>query len=260
MSVVDELIDQARLGRFGALDAEVSVGFVTRQGVRHSTRGTGYRNHVLSLRVGKAVGSCAVEPGAVDDDLVQDCVGSTVDALFDHPDLAVRVAALDAYLMAARPHEEHATDSVRVPAGTSLEKSLTRAGFVVDLLGAQRGQRVLVVGVVNSLLHHLRERGVRYRPCDLRGGTTEWGEPITDDADLDGCDAVLATGMTVGNGTFEALRDKAAARGVPLVMFAQTASAVLPRLDGIAAICAEPYPFFWLDGGPTVLHRYRVPR
>ncbi|RLK59322.1 Rossmann-like domain-containing protein [Actinokineospora cianjurensis] len=262
-AVVADLVDQVRGGAFGLpTDNEVSVGFTTRQAVRHDTRGTGYRNEVLSLRVGRAVGSCAVEPGTVDDDLVYDCIGAPVDALFDHPVPAVRVAALDAYLMAARPHEEHADDNVRIDQGTSLEKSLVRAGHVIDLLGAMPGQRVLVVGVVNSLLHHLRDRGIHYRPCDLRGGRTEWGERISNDADLTGCDAVLATGMTLGNGSFETLRATAVAAGVPLVMFAQTGSAVLPCLlgTGVTAVCAEPYPFFWLDGGPTVLHRYREAR
>ena len=39
---------------------------------------------------------------------------------------------------------------------------------------------------------------------------------------------------------------------------AQTGSAVLPRFlgHGVSAVCAEPYPFFWLDGGPGTVHRY----
>ncbi|WAX82163.1 hypothetical protein [Streptomyces sp. KMM 9044] len=42
--------------------------------------------------------------------------------------------------------------------------------------------------------------------------------------------------------------------------FAQTGSAVLPRFPGhgVSAVCAEPYPFFWLDGGPGTVHRYRA--
>jgi hypothetical protein len=116
------------------------------------------------------------------------------------------------------------------------------------------------VGVVNSLLEDLRSRGLRYVPCDLKGGQTEWGEPVVADA-LDaagGCDALLVSGMTLGNGTFEPLRRHALAHGKQLVMFAQTGSAVLPRFlgQGVSAVCAEPYPFFWLDGGPGVVHRY----
>lgn len=65
--------------------------------------------------------------------------------------------------------------------------------------------------------------------------------------------------MTLGNGTFDPLRRSALDHGKPLVMFAQTGSAVLPRFlgAGVAAVCAEPYPFFWLDGGPGTVHRYR---
>jgi hypothetical protein len=131
---------------------------------------------------------------------------------------------------------------------------------VVELIDAAPGSTVLVVGVVNSLLEALRARGLAYIPCDLKGGTTEWGEPVRTDAlaELEHCDAVLASGMTLGNGTFEPLRRHAQRRGTPLVMFAQTGSAVLPRLigSGVSAVCAEPYPFFWLDGGPGTIHRY----
>lgn len=121
-------------------------------------------------------------------------------------------------------------------------------------------ERVLVVGVVNSLLEQLRERGIPYAPCDLKGGATEWGEPVLTGthAELERCDAVLASGMTLGNGTFQPLLDHAAATGKPLVMFAQTGSAVLPRFlgSGVHAVSAEPYPFFWLDGGPGTIHHY----
>lgn len=77
-------------------------------------------------------------------------------------------------------------------------------------------------------------------------------------ARLDDCDAILASGMTLGNGTIDPLLTHARATGKPLVLFAQTGSAVLPRLlgHGVSAVSAEPYPFFWLDGGPTVLHLY----
>ncbi|MGX7829160.1 Rossmann-like domain-containing protein [Actinokineospora sp. 24-640] len=255
-----DLLDLVRGGAWGPDPAAcpVSVGFTTRQGVRHATRGRSYRNTVVSLRVAEAVGSCAVE--RIDDDEVYDCVGRTVLDLLDHSNPALRTAALDAYLMHVRPPALSGAKPVTVGPGTSLEKSLARAGAVVDLLDPAPGDRVLVVGVVNSLLHHLRERGVGYVPCDLKGGRTEWDEPILADAEsaVDGCDLVLASGMTVGNGTFEPLLRRASAAGVPVVMFAQTACAVLPWFigHGVRAVSAEPYPFFWLDGGPTTIHQH----
>ncbi|MGW5647396.1 Rossmann-like domain-containing protein [Saccharopolyspora sp. NPDC003752] len=256
---VADLTDQVLSGRFGADEAQVSVGFLTKQGVRHADRAQSYRNHVLSLRVEDAVGSCAVEPGEVSEEVVLGCVGTPVRDLLRSPLPAVRIAALDAYLQWLRPHHDHA-EEVAVGRGNSLQKSLHRAESVVDLL--PRSRRVLVVGVVNSLLHHLRERGTGYVACDFKGGETEWGEPIATDAvaALDSCDAVLASGMVVGNGTFQVLLDHARATGKPLVMFAQSASGILPCFlgGGVTAVSAEPYPFFWLDGGPSTLYRYRT--
>ncbi|MEV0368316.1 DUF364 domain-containing protein [Streptomyces sp. NPDC050636] len=242
----------------------VSTAFATSQAVRHDGRGSGYRNEVLSLRLGAAVGSCAAEPGALPAAAVEDAVGADVASLLAHPLQVVRIAALDAYLMHIAPHTpEHGARPVALPAGSSLEKSRARARAVVELLdgcGLPPGGRVLVVGVVNSLLEALRSRGLRYVPCDLKGGGTEWGEPVETDAlaALERCDAVLASGMTLGNGTFEPLRARAAEDRLPLVLFAQTGSAVLPRFlgAGVHAVCAEPYPFFWLDGGPGTIHRY----
>ncbi|MFI7025451.1 Rossmann-like domain-containing protein [Micromonospora sp. NPDC049900] len=257
------LVEAVRAGRLGAdpARATVSVGFVTRQGVRHASRAHGYRNHVLSLRVDAAVGSCAIEPGELPDETAYDCVGASVADLLTHPLLPVRVAALDAYLMAVRPHAEAADATVTVPGGGSLAKSRARAEVVVDLLPAS-SRTVLVVGVVNSLLARLRATGRRYLPCDLAGGRTEWGEPHLPDATavLDRCDAILASGMTLGNDTFAPLLAHAAAERKPFVAFAQTGSAVLPWFlgAGLTAVSAEPYPFFWLDGGPTTLYRYGV--
>ncbi|POX36479.1 hypothetical protein C3486_33415 [Streptomyces sp. Ru73] len=262
----DDLVTRVLAGAYGPDPAglRISVAFSTRQAVRHAGRSGGYRNEVLSLRLGAAVGSCAVEPGTLTDPAVEACVGADVAGLLAHELLPVRVAALDAYLMHVLPHASAlGARPFPLPAGSSLEKSRARARAVVELIDAPPGARVLVVGVVNSLLEAVRERGMTYVPCDLKGGTTEWGEPVVTDAlaALDRCDAVLASGMTLGNGTFEALRTHAAARGIPLVMFAQTGSAVLPRFlgAGVSAVCAEPYPFFWLDGGPGTLHRYAGP-
>lgn len=253
-----ELVELVRGGGLGPDPAQsfVSVGFTTRQGARHATRGQSYRNTVVSLRVEEAVGSCAVED--VTDNEVHDCVGSSALELLGHPNPAIRTAALDAYLAHARPHHLSATKSVTVGPGSSLAKSMSRAEAVVDLLDPAPGDRVLVVGVVNSLLHHLRARGATYVACDLKGGRTEWDEPIATEAELDGCDLVLASGMTVGNGTFEPLLQRAVAAGTPMVLFAQTAAAILPWFigSGVRAVSAEPYPFFWLDGGPTTIHHH----
>lgn len=261
-----QLVERTLSGEFGPDPARqrISVAFTTSQAVRHQGRHTGYRNEVLSVRLAESVGSCAVEPGALPGRAVDNCVGTDVAALLRHPLRPVRVAALDAYLGHVLPPTENGATAHALPRGSSLARSRARARAVVDLLPGPSGvRRVLVVGVVNSLLEQLRARGTAYVPCDLKGGTTEWGEPIRTDAraELAGCDALLVSGMTLGNGTFELFLDHARATGKPLVLFAQSGSAVLPRFlgEGVTAVSAEPYPFFWLDGGPSVLYLYRTP-
>lgn len=253
--LVEDLIAAARRHERAALPA--AVAFTTRQGAQHAGRVSGYRNEVVSVRVADAVGSCAVEPGEVADSDVFDVVGRPVRELFDHPMRAVRVAALDAHLMAGRPFAaDPAGEPVLISAGDSLAKSMSRARAVVDLLPVGPGARVAVIGVVNSLLRVLRERGMTYTPCDLKPGRTEWGEPVTTDAAgaIAGADAVLATGMTLGNGSFDGLL----AGDAPVVLFAQTGAAIARELvgRGVHAVSAEPYPFFWLTGGDTLIYRY----
>lgn len=261
---LERVVGRLDPGAFTALsNATVSVAFLTVQAARHAGRRVGYTNTVLSVRVGPAVGSCAVERDELDDTVVRGLVGTDVAALLDHPIRAVRVAALDACLAARRPHGAQAgARTVRVAAGTSLEKSMARARAVAGLVRVRPGGRVAVIGVVNSLLSALRERRIDYLPCDLLGGRTEWGEPVvTDHREAVGAaDAVLASGMTLGNGTFDDISRRCRDRGLPLAVFAQTGSAVLRELlgDDVAALSAEPYPFFWLTGDASDIHLYGV--
>ncbi|MFF2555106.1 hypothetical protein ACFVUS_29165 [Nocardia sp. NPDC058058] len=265
---IAELRSWVRAGRIGPDPAEVRVAsaFLTQHSTRHAGRNQQYRNEILSLRVGAGVGSCAFEPDARADHsgAVDACVGASIAELLDHPLGTVRIAALDAYLAHARPHPD--AGAVRgapiVVAGeSSLAKSHIRAAGVIDLLPEGTGT-VLVIGVVNSLLAQLRERAIGYIPCDLAGGVTEWNEPVRTGiaAVTEPYDALLVTGMCLGNDSFDGLLEQARRERIPLVMFAQTGSSVLPWFlgePGLRAVAAEPYPFFSLDGGPSTHYHYR---
>lgn len=242
--------------------ARVTVAFCTMQQSQHQGRQSGYANHVVSLRVGQSVGSCFVEPGQIDSAAVDACVGKTVAELLSHPLVPIRIAALDAYLGEIYPHALMLNvHMMMVPAGDSTTKSLFRARAVVDLLAARPGQRVALIGVVNSLIQALRERDLQCLPCDFNTTLTEWGDPVTPHMAevLESADAILATGMTLANGSFDQILDHARRQGVPLLVFAQTGSAIIPRFvgAGVTGVSAEPYPFFWLSGEPTPLYLYR---
>ncbi|MEU7994795.1 DUF364 domain-containing protein [Micromonospora sp. NPDC049060] len=73
-------------------------------------------------------------------------------------------------------------------------------------------------------------------------------------------DAVVATGMTIGNGTFDEILRTCQDRDVPLIVYAQTASAVARHFlgAGVTALSAEPFPFSQFSADRTVLYRYHA--
>jgi hypothetical protein len=259
---LDELLHQALAGRFGDGPSElrVSGSWLTLQRSHHVGREATYQNNVVCLRAGRSVGSCYVEASEVDQAAISACIGQSLGDLLAHPSLPIRVAALDVWLAEMLPHDAHASHTVTIPAGTSFEKSLFRARTVVGLLGDCNGRRIALIGVVNSLVQAIREQGGECLPCDFNVTHTEWGDPVTPHLDevLEAADAVLATGMTLANGGFARLLKETRRRPLPLVVFAQTGSAIVPRFfgSGVSAVSAEPFPFFSLHGGSTNIYLY----
>lgn len=76
---------------------------------------------------------------------------------------------------------------------------------------------------------------------------------------LDGADAVVTTGMTLGNGSFDAILAHCVAAAVPLIVYAQTGSAIAREFlgAGLTALSAEPFPFSQFSADDTALHLYR---
>ncbi|MFJ9665487.1 Rossmann-like domain-containing protein [Streptomyces sp. NPDC101219] len=235
----------------------------------HTTRLAGsdvtYHNHYLVLRTGPVFGACAFEAGEVAPELCENASGQTLADLLRHPTTAVRVAALDAYLARVLPHRDApGAEPVTLPAGSPEVRARARDAAVAGLLDIAPGTRVALIGVVNPLVAAIRERGGVCLPCDLNLRTTQWGERISDDMTevLAAADAVVATGMTLSNGTFDLILEHCRDQDVPLVVYAQTGSAVARAFlsHGVTALNAEPFPFSQFSAEPTLMHRYRVPR
>ncbi|MDT0345722.1 Rossmann-like domain-containing protein [Streptomyces litchfieldiae] len=234
--------------------------------VHHGTRLAGgnvtYRNQYLLVRVGAAFGACAFEAGEVDTGICVEASGQPVAELLSASTAALRVAALDAYLGAIAPHHaDPRADRVELPAGVPEERAAARDAAVAGLLNVPAGSKVGLIGVVNPLVAAIRERGAEPLLCDLNLRTTRWGDPVSPDMTgvLQAADAVVATGMTVGNGTFDTILARCRERRVPLVVYAQTGSAVAREFlgAGVTALSAEPFPFSQFSADATALHLYR---
>ncbi|MEU8519911.1 DUF364 domain-containing protein [Streptomyces sp. NBC_01216] len=265
---VDALTEAVRAGHHGPLPSgtvATSV-FWIHHGTRLAGGHTTYLNQYVLVRLGGSFGGCAFEDGELNPSVCREFSGAPLDALLGEAPRPLRIAALDACLSEARPHrlaaETGEAEPVVLPAGTPEVRAQARDAAVAGLLDIAPGARVGLIGVVNPLVAAIRARGGEPLPCDLNLRVTRWGEPVTDDMHqvLDRSDAVVATGMTLGNGSFDTILDRCRARGVPLIVYAQSGSAVARAFlgSGVTALSAEPFPFSQFSADRTVLYRYRA--
>ncbi|WP_172249878.1 Rossmann-like domain-containing protein [Saccharibacillus deserti] len=219
-----------------------------------------YRNHYLLLRVQEAFGACSHTPEQLAAEAAEECSGRSVAQLLRDPRLPVRVAAMDAYLAAMRPHRLACREAADIAAGTPLEKAQRRDAQIAETAQIVPGSKVALIGVVNPLIEAIEQRGGICLPCDLQMDYTQRGQRVEKDMHivLDQADSVICTGMTLSNGSFDSIVEKVRARGVPLTVYAQTGSAAAARFvgEGVSRVVAEPFPFTQFSGGVSELFIY----
>ncbi|HEU4322876.1 MAG TPA: DUF364 domain-containing protein [Roseiflexaceae bacterium] len=264
-ATVADLTEAVRRGEYGPDPASLFVtgAFWVRQSTQFPGTEHKYRNYYLLVRVGAAFGACCVERDQLDSSIAEDLSGQSVAALLDDERLPVRIAALDAYLGAVLPHRDAAgATALLLPAGAPPERARARDEAIASLLLLEPGQKVGLIGVVNPLVTAIRARGATCLPCDFNMERTQDGQPVMRDMQplLEQADLVIATGMTMSNGSFDRILEALRARGVPLIIYAQTGSAIAPRFlgNGVAAVSAEPFPFSQFSADPTSIYLYRA--
>lgn len=262
---IDGLLSDVLAGAHGPDPAGLTAtsAFWIHHGTRLAGGDTTYLNQYVLIRLGGSFGACAFEPGEVDPAVCREASGTRLDVLLREAPRPIRIAALDAYLTEAEPHSRTArAERVVLPAGTPETRAKARDAAVAGLLDIAPGAKVGLIGVVNPLVAAIRERGGSPLLCDFNLRTTRWGDPVSDSAEtvLAESDAVVATGMTLGNGTFDTVLARCRERAVPLIVYSQTGSAVARAFlgSGVTALSAEPFPFSQFSAEPTTLYRYRA--
>ncbi|MEV6575816.1 DUF364 domain-containing protein [Streptomyces sp. NPDC051577] len=275
---VHALVEAVLNGEHGPLPSDLVATsvFWIHHGTRLAGGPTTYLNQYVLVRLGGSFGACAFEAGEIDPSVCRDASGAALDVLLREAPRPLRIAALDAYLAERHPHHEAAAagdagaggrgsagaERVVLPAGAPEVRARARDAAIAGLLDIEEGAEVGLIGVVDPLVAAIRERGGHPLPCDLNLKTTRWGDAVTADMHevLDRADAVVATGMTLGNGSFDTILERCRSRGVPLVVYAQSGSAVARAFlgSGVTALSAEPFPFSQFSADPTALYRYRA--
>jgi hypothetical protein len=252
----------------GALGPDPStLSVVSAFWLHHTTRLPGadvtYRNYYVLLRVGEVFGAASFEEGELDPSYCAETSGRTLASLLTDGPLPVRIAALDAYLASVEPHHVSArAEEVVLPAGTPDVRARARDAAVAGLLEVAEGTKVALIGVVNPLVDAITARGGICLPCDFNLRETASGLPVSRDMTevIDAADAVVATGMTLSNGSFDVILDRCRQQAKPLAVYAQTGSAVIRSFlgAGVTALSAEPFPFSQFSSRPSSLYRYRT--
>lgn len=261
---VAELVSAALRGELGPDPATISARSVF--WIQHGTRLAGgnqlYRNRYVLVRVASAYGACAFEKGQLNPDIAE-LSGESMASLMCHGSEPLRLAALDGYLAALHPHrDDPGAEIITLPTGTPDQRAVARDAAIAGLLDMSQGPKVALIGVVNPLIAAISDAGGTCLPCDLNLSVTAWGEPVSADMGqvLAQADQVVATGMTLGNGSFDVIREHCLATDKPLTIYAQSGAAVARHFlgRGVTALSAEHFPFSQFSADETALYRYRA--
>jgi hypothetical protein len=260
-----DLFDAACSGRLGAPATERVA--TSAFWMCHTTRLAGsratYLNHYVLLRSGGSFGAASFAPGQIEPGYCAGASGrSLAELMAADVALPVRVAALDAYLAELDPHRSaRGAEPVTLPAGPPEVRARARDEAIAGMLELRPGQRVALIGVVNPLILAIEARGGRCLPCDFNLRVTHWNQPVAASMEdvLGEAEAVVATGMTLANGTFDPLLAHCRAHALPFIVYAQTGAAVARAMlaSGVTGLCAEPFPFSQFSAEPTTVYRYR---
>lgn len=182
-------------------------------------------------------------------------------------DRTSQIAVMDA-LFAKFPKK--ASDRI-VLEGEVRVKSEQRPAFysrnIVAKLGEARNKRVLMIGLVKAIARDLASHGISITVTDLdaqaqtdakveqgHSDRIQFIHPDSVSGEIGTFDLVLATGMTLANGTFQDVSNLCRGNGVPLMLYAETAAHLAPFTIGRGAdyVIAEYFPFF-VFGGSSVI-------
>ena len=259
---IDELISKSVAGEIGEDPENLHVTgaayiFQTTQFPKTTTK---YYNYYTLLRVNDYFGACCHTKEQADLKIAEDLSGTKLsDALLDQR-LNVRIAALDAYLGNIRPHKKCSRKTVTIPAGTAVDRANFRDKTIAEIANIKAGEKVALIGVVNPLVKAITDRGGICLPCDLDMKVTESGQMVEPDMEvvLSEADKVISTAMTLSNGTFDRIRQRAMERRIDLIIYGQTGSAVAAYYvgNGVSAVVAEPFPFSQFTTDDSNLYLY----
>ncbi len=194
-------------------------------------------------------------------------LGKSLEALIssEGQDTAVRIAALDAAVASARRRvsamQGVECESLRI-SGSVRHKAEARSTLVARECArlVPPGSTAGLIGYSGQIEHELSTLfSIQSFDLDpqIIGYNTPSGFTVRHGDEIYGCDqlsGLVATAMTLVTETLDQLLDLAAAKGIPLIIYAQTGANLGPLLvtAGVDTVIAEHIPFYNFEGSSTI--------
>jgi hypothetical protein len=260
---VDGLLENIIEGKLGVNPEKLCVSGASYiyQTTQFPSSKTKYHNYYLLVRVESYFGACSHMPEQLDVHVAAELSGKSLTVALKDSRTPVKIAAMDAYLGVAHSHSKHCSRIVDIPSGTPIERAVFRDTLIAEMANIVPGNKIALIGVVNPLIAAINQRNGICLPCDLQMEETQWGEKIEKDMDIviDKADSVICTAMSLSNGTFDRILSRVNERKIPLIVYAQTGSAVIAQFigKGVTALVAEPFPFSQFSANTTQVYCYK---
>ncbi|MDA0147538.1 Rossmann-like domain-containing protein [Vibrio sp. LaRot3] len=261
-NTVDDMINAALQGKLGEDPNQIYAtgAFDIVQTTQFPTTSHRYFNRYIVFRVGTSFGACCIEQNQVDRNTIANLSGESIATLLQHDSLVVKVAALDAYLGNLTPlRSEPIAERRTLELGTPIERAIQRDRYIVEMLRCKTNETVGLIGVVNPLVEAIAEQGAICLPCDFNMEKTASGITVEKEmtALFERSDQIIATGMTLSNGSFDQLVQWSRVSGKPLTIYAQTGANIAKQFmgNGVHNLLAETFPFSQFSAEETPVYQ-----
>lgn len=221
-----------------------------------------YKNYYILIRIENAFGGCCIEEGTLSPDIAPELSGTPLIDLLRHDKRVVRVAALDAFRSYQMLNNPPQRELLMLPASNPHTRAKVRDQGIVEIADIKPGERVALIGVVNPLVEAIETLGAQCLPCDFNMEVTSTGLNVEKDMHkvLVKADKVIATGMTLSNGSFDQILEVCVKRDLPLIIYAQTGASIFPSYlqRGVTAVLAESFPYSQFTAEESKVYLYRT--
>ncbi|MDK2980886.1 MAG: hypothetical protein PWQ55_1233 [Chloroflexota bacterium] len=206
-------------------------------------------------------GTCFIDPGEINESDLNKIAGNLAFDIIDRVPRSISIAILDSLFQGVNRLEKIRPRKTENFNGACHIKSKYRANQIINQLEIQKGDKVLLIGVVEDIVRKLNEINADVCLADfsLAGEIVE-GLYVNYDAFefIPDSKIIIMTGNTLKTDTLGILLESINRFKKKVLIYAMTASNIAPRYlnYGVNFVTTENFPFYWYANIESSLEYY----